>query len=198
MNIKLNDFRKTVATSITGPLLPFLSRIGLTPDILTWIGLGINIIAAGIIATNHLITGGILVLFSGLFDILDGALARFTNRSTRFGALLDSTFDRLSEAFILFGILILYIRDVHILEILLIFGVMIGSFLTSYIRARAEGLGIECKTGLFTRAERVIILALGLMLNQILIALIILAVFAFVTVIQRLVHVWQETKRQAV
>ena len=198
MNIKLNDFRKTVATSITGPLLPFLSRIGLTPDILTWIGLGINIIAAAIIATNHLISGGILVLFSGLFDILDGALARFTNKSTRFGALLDSTFDRLSEAFILFGILILYIKDVHVLEILLIFSVMIGSFLTSYIRARAEGLGIECKTGLFTRAERVIILALGLMLNQILIVLIILAVFAFITVIQRLVHVWQETKRQAV
>jgi len=195
--MKLNDFRKSLASRITGPLVPFLSRIGLTPDLATWIGLGINIIAAAIIATNRLLIGGILVLFSGLFDILDGALARFTNKSTLFGALLDSTFDRLSEAIILFGILIIYVKSEHVVEILLIFGVMIGSFLISYIRARAEGLGLECKTGLFTRAERVIILALGLMLNQIFIVLIILAVFTFITVIQRLVHVWQQARRPA-
>lgn len=195
MNIKLNDFRKTLASRITEPLLPLLTRIGLTPDILTWIGLVINILAAAMVATGHLIIGGMLVLFSGLFDILDGALARFTDTSTKLGAVLDSTFDRLSEAFILFGILILYVKGVHTLEILLIFGVMLGSFLTSYIRARAEGLGIECKTGLFTRAERVIILALGLLLNQILIVLIVLAAFTFITVIQRLVHVWQTTRR---
>ena len=195
--MKLNDFRKSLASRITGPLVPFLSRIGLTPDLITWIGLGINIIAAAIVATNRLLIGGILVLLSGLFDILDGALARFTNKSTLFGALLDSTFDRLSEAIILFGILILYVNGEHVVEILLIFGVMIGSFLISYIRARAEGLGLECKTGLFTRAERVIILALGLMLNQIFIVLIILAVFTFITVIQRLVHVWQQARRPA-
>ena len=184
------DFRKFAATKITGPLIPFLSKTGLTPDILTWIGLFINIIAAAVIATNHLLIGGLLVLFSGLFDLLDGALARYTNKTTRFGALLDSTFDRLSEALILIGILILYLNSEHALEILLIVGVIVASFLISYIRARAEGLGIECKAGLFTRAERVIILALGLIVNQVLITLIILAVFTFVTVVQRLVHVW--------
>jgi len=197
MNIKLNDLRKIFAERITGPIVPFLYRLGLTPDLVTWIGLVINVIAAATIATNHLLIGGILVLFSGLFDILDGALARFTGKSTRFGALLDSTFDRLSEAFILFGILFLYSFDVHIIEILLIFWVMTGSFLTSYIRARAEGLGMECKSGLFTRAERVIILALGLILNQVLIVLVILAIFVFVTVVQRMVYVWKQTKSNA-
>ena len=190
------DLRKFAATKITGPLIPLLSKTGLTPDILTWIGLFINIIAAAVIALNHLLVGGILVLFSGLFDLLDGALARYNNKTTRFGALLDSTFDRLSEALVLIGILILYLNGEHTLEILLIFGVLVASFLISYIRARAESLGIECKTGLFTRAERVIILALGLMIDQVLITLIVLAVFTIVTVIQRLVHVWRQTKKQ--
>jgi CDP-diacylglycerol--glycerol-3-phosphate 3-phosphatidyltransferase len=190
------DLRKFASAKITGPLIPLLSKTGLTPDILTWIGLFINIIAAAMVATNHLLIGGILVLFSGLFDMLDGALARYTNKTTLFGALLDSTFDRISEALVLIGILILYINGEHALEILLIFGVMVASFLISYIRARAEGLGIECKAGLFTRAERVIILALGLMVNQVLITLIVLAVFTFITVIQRLVHVWRQTKKQ--
>ncbi len=190
------DFRKFAAAKITGPLVPWLSKTGLTPDMLTWAGLVVTIIAAALIALNHLLIAGVLVLVAGLFDILDGALARSTNRTTRFGALLDSTFDRLSEALLFIGLLFLYLNGEHALEILLIFGVMVGSFLISYIRARSEGLGIECKTGLFTRAERVIILALGLMLSQVLITLIVLAVFTFITVVQRLVHVWHQTKKQ--
>lgn len=190
------DFRKFAASKITGPLIPLLSKRGLTPDVLTWTGLFVIIIATIMVATNHLLLGGLLVLLSGLFDILDGALARFSGKTTRFGALLDSTFDRLSEALLLIGILILYINGEHVLEILLVFAVMTGSFLISYIRARAEGLGIECKTGLFTRAERVIILALCLMINQIVIALIVLAFFTFITVVQRLVYAWQQLKKQ--
>ena len=190
------DLRKFAAAKITGPIVPFLSKTRLTPDTLTWIGLGITVIAAAMVSQNHLLIGGVLVLVAGLFDILDGALARFNNRTTRFGALLDSTLDRFSEALLLFGLLILYLNGTHELEIMLIFGVMVGSFLISYIRARAEGLGIECKTGLFTRAERVIILALGLMVNQVLITLIVLAVFTFITVIQRLVHVWRQIRKQ--
>jgi CDP-diacylglycerol--glycerol-3-phosphate 3-phosphatidyltransferase len=188
------DLRKFAAAKITGPLVPFLSKTGLTPDILSWVGLITSAIAAAMVALNHLLIGGVLVLVAGLFDILDGALARFTNRTTKFGALLDSTFDRISEALLLAGLLVLYLNIPQTIEIPLIFGVLIGSFLISYIRARAEGLGIECKTGLFTRAERVIILALGLMVNQVLIVLIILAVFTFITVIQRLVHVWRQTR----
>jgi len=187
------DLRKFAAAKITGPIVPFLSKTRLTPDTLTWIGLGITVIAAAMVSQNHLLIGGVLVLVAGLFDILDGALARFNNRTTRFGALLDSTLDRFSEALLLFGLLILYLNGTHELEIMLIFGVMVGSFLISYIRARAEGLGIECQTGLFTRAERVIILALGLMLSQVLLTLIVLAAFTLITVVQRLVHVWRQT-----
>ena len=188
------DFRRFAAAKITTPLVPFINRLGISPDVLTWIGLLITAGAAAAIATNYLLLGGLLVLFSGLFDILDGALARYSNKSTVFGALLDSTFDRLSEGLLFLGLVILYLNGGHSLEIVLIVVVLVCSFLISYIRARSEGLGIECKTGLFTRTERVILLALGLLLNQILIALILLAVFTVVTVIQRLIHVWQQTK----
>lgn len=173
--------------------MPFLKKMGLTPDILTWIGLGINIIAAVLVAMNYLLVGGILTLLSGLFDILDGALARFTQKTTKFGALLDSTLDRVSEAAILFGLLVLYASSGNVIILSLIMAVLIFSFLISYIRARAEGLGIDCKVGFFTRTERVIIMALGLIFNLVFIALIILALFSFITVIQRLVHVYRQT-----
>jgi len=192
--MKPADIRKTLARRITEPLMPILSKSRLTPDNLTWIGLVINIVAAGFLATGHLVIGGLLVLVSGFFDILDGALARFTQRITRFGALLDSTFDRLSEAVLFLGLLALYITNDGTVEIYLIFLAMIGSFLTSYIRARAEGLGMECQVGLFTRAGRVIILALGLLLNQVFIALAIVVALGFVTVGQRLVYTWQQSK----
>jgi len=190
------DFWEAVARWITKPLVPILSKTRLTPDVLTWLGLVISIIAAVTIATKHLLIGGLLVLLSGLCDLLDGALARSTKQATRFGALLDSTMDRLSEAVLFLGLLVLYMESGNAVEILLVFLVIVGSFLVSYVRARAEGLGIECRVGLFTRAERVIILVLGLLLNQIFIALLVLAVLTFVTVGQRLVSVWQQTRSQ--
>ena len=190
------NFWKTVGKWITKPLIPILKKSGITPDTLTWLSLGLSVITAVTIAANHLIISGFLVLLAGLCDILDGTLARSTNKTTLFGSLLDSTFDRISEAVLLFGLLVLSIRNEYIIEILLIFGVLVGSFLTSYIRARAEGLGIDCRIGLFTRTERVIILALGLFFNQIFIVLIVLMVFTFFTVGQRLVYVHRQTRRR--
>jgi CDP-diacylglycerol--glycerol-3-phosphate 3-phosphatidyltransferase len=155
----------------------------------------LNIVAAYVIATGHFLLGGVLILGSGLFDLLDGALARFTKRTTKFGAVLDSTVDRVSEAATLCGLLIWYVaKEGATLEIVLILAVLIGSFLVSYVRARAEGLGWQCQVGLFTRAERVIVLAGGLLINQIFVALCILAVFVFVTVVQRLVYLWKQEK----
>ncbi len=199
--INLAEFRKIAARRITEPLKTTLIKSQLKPNTLTWLALAISIIAAGTIATNHLLIGGFLVLLSGLFDILDGALARLTNQATRFGALLDSTFDRISDAVLLLGLLVLYLMKGSTIEMVLIFLALVGSFLTSYVRARAEGLGINCPVGLFTRAERVIILALGLLLNplyefSIFIALLIVVVLGFVTVGQRLIYVWQQTKSQ--
>lgn len=194
--MNLAELRGSAARWISKLLMPILSKCRIKPNTLTGLGLAINIIAAAVIATNHLLASGLLVLLAGLFDILDGALARSTKQSTRFGALLDSTFDRLSEAVLLLGILALYLESGNTIEITVIFLALIASFLTSYVRARAEGLGLECHVGLFTRTERVIILALGLLFNQILIALLILVVLALVTVGQRLVYSRQETAKK--
>jgi CDP-diacylglycerol--glycerol-3-phosphate 3-phosphatidyltransferase len=192
--MNLIDIRRNLAYRITDPIVVILSKSGITPNALTLISLALNIVAAYVIATGHFIIGGVLVLVSGLFDLLDGALARFTKQTTKFGAILDSTVDRISEAAILCGLLIWYIPQGASLEIVLIFAVLIGSFLVSYIRARAEGLGWQCQVGLFTRAERVIVLAIGLLINQIFIALCVLVVFVFITVVQRLVYLWKQGK----
>lgn len=193
--INLGSIRDTLAGWIIKPLAPILRRSRVTPNSLTLIGLVTNGMAAGAIATKHFLLGGFLILFSGLFDLLDGALARLTRKATPFGALLDSTADRVSEAVLFLGLLVVFVRESSVFEVLLIFLAMIGSFLISYIRARAEGLGVECQVGLFSRAERVIVLALGLIFNQVLIALAILVGLSFFTVGQRLVYVWQQANK---
>jgi len=193
--MNLIDIRRNLAYRITDPIVGILSKSGITPNALTLISLALNIVTAYVIATGHFILGGVLVLVSGLFDLFDGALARYTKQTTKFGAILDSTVDRISEAAILCGLLIWYVpQEGTSLEIVLIFVVLIGSFLVSYIRARAEGLGWQCQVGLFTRAERVIVLAIGLLINQIFIALCVLVVFVFITVVQRLVYLWKQGK----
>jgi CDP-diacylglycerol--glycerol-3-phosphate 3-phosphatidyltransferase len=193
--MNLTDIRRNLAYRITNPIVRILSKSGITPNALTLINLALNIVAAYVIATGHFLLGGVLVLASGLFDLLDGALARFTKQTTKFGAVLDSTVDRISEAATLCGLLIWYVpQEGASLKIVLVFVVLIGSFLVSYIRARAEGLGWQCQVGLFTRAERVIVLAIGLLINQIFIALCILMVFVFITIVQRLVYLWKQGK----
>lgn len=193
----LSEIRHRLSQRFTEPLGRVIAKTGLTPNTLSVLGFLLNIGAASLLALGHLFPGGLLVLFAGVFDLLDGAVARATKRSTRFGAVLDSTLDRFSEAVLLFGLLIFYLRQPSILEILLIYVAIVGSVLVSYVKARAEGLGVQCEVGVFTRAERVILLALGLVLNQVVISLWILAVFANLTAAQRLFHVWQETRKEA-
>jgi len=190
----LVEIRGTIASYITNPIVAVLGKSRLKPNTLTFIELAISIGAAYAIAIGYFLLGGALVFVSGLFDLLDGALARFTKQSTKFGAILDSTIDRLSEAAIFCGLLVWYMPKVATLEIVLIFAALIGSFLVSYIRARAEGLGLECRVGLFTRAERVIVLAVGLLVNQVFIALWVLVVFVYITVAQRLLYLRKQAK----
>ena len=202
--IKLSQARKAVAYHLSEPLAVLLARTFITPNAITWFGFLVAAGAAVLIVTGHLFAAGFVVLFAGFLDILDGALAHHTNRTTRFGAILDSTLDRLSEAAVLLGILVLFllVEEQSTLftlvpkewSIFLVGVTLLGSLLVSYIRARSEGLGVECQAGLFTRPERVIVLALGLLLNQIVIALAIIAVFSFITAGQRLLYVWQQTK----
>jgi len=163
---------------------------------MTLTGLALNLAAAVVIAFGHLLIGGIVFLLAGLFDLLDGALARYMEKVTRFGALFDSTVDRITEGAIFLSFIFVTGSGVWPFnvtwQLLLIFLAMIGSFMTSYIRARAEALNIDCTAGLFTRVERVIILALGLLFNQVFVALAIVVVLSFVTAGQRFVHVWRQ------
>ncbi len=191
---RLSEVRKTAAYYITQPIVWRLAKTPITPSAITWFGFLLALGAAVLITTGHLFVAGFVVLIAGFFDVLDGALARHTNRTTHFGAVLDSTLDRLAEAAVLFGILVLYAREQSVAVILLVGLALVGSLLVSYIRARAEAQGVKCQVGLFTRAERVIVLALGLLLNQVVIALSIIVIFSFITAGQRLLYVWHQTK----
>lgn len=195
---RLAESRKVLANYFTGSVVRLLAKTPLTPNAITWLGFLVTVGAGVLIVTGHLFAAGFVVLAAGFFDILDGALARSTNRVTPFGAVLDSTLDRLAEAVILIGLLVVYAREQAVAEVALVSVTLIGSQLVSYVRARAEGLDLQCEVGIFTRAERVVVLALGLLLSQfdyaLIIALAIILVFSYVTVGQRLFHVWQQTK----
>ncbi len=199
--IKWSQSRKTVADYFTRPVVRLLAKTPITPNIISWLGFLVAVAASALIITGHLFAAGFVVLLAGFFDILDGALARSTNQNTRFGAILDSSLDRLSEAIVLLAILIFYLLNANerpVIVALLVTLTIIGSFMVSYVRARAEALGLKGETGLFSRAERVIVLALGLLLSQIdyalITALVIIMVFSFITVSQRLLYVWRQTK----
>jgi CDP-diacylglycerol--glycerol-3-phosphate 3-phosphatidyltransferase len=197
---KLENTRKMMANSVTPPFVRLLAKTPLTPDALTWLGFLVTVGAAVLIVTDHFLAAGVVVLVAGLFDMLDGALARLTGKTTRFGAILDSSLDRLSEGAVLLALLVVFAREQQSSGSLVVGVTMLGSIMVSYIRARIEGMGIECKAGIFTRPERVIIMALGLMLNQfnnaLLAALSIIAFFSWVTVIERLVYAWRSTREK--
>lgn len=172
-----------------------LARHGVTPNTVTVLGFLFNLVTAAVLATGHLTLGGILLLVSGLFDMLDGALARITHLHSVFGAFLDSLLDRYSEAAVLLALLVVFSLRHDTAVVVLVYAAAVGSLLISYARARAEGLGLDCKVGIAPRPERVIILGLGLLLGgmAIIAALIVLAVLTHVTALQRLYHVWRQT-----
>ncbi len=188
------ELRISLGKRITAPVAAALARAGFTPNAVTWIGFALTCGAAAIIVLGYPLWGGVAMLVGGVFDMFDGALARHTGRVTVFGGVLDSTLDRLSEAVLLLAVFIY--ANASLLTGLLAFLALVGSFMVSYIRARAEGAGLECKVGVFTRPERVGILALGLLLSGIdhalVISLAVLAAMAFFTAGQRLVCVWRQ------
>ena len=199
---KLDEIRKVAAHYLSQPAVQLLARTHITPNAVTWLGFWLAVIAAVLIGIGDLLAAGFVVLVGGFFDMLDGALARHTNQASRFGSVLDSTLDRAAEAVLLLGILTFYALNASessVAVVLLTSVAMIGSFLVSYVRARMEAAGLECKVGLFTRTERVVVLALGLLLSQISYALItalaIIAFFSFLTAGQRLIEARHQTKK---
>lgn len=197
---KLSEFRRTAAYYFIQPAVQFLAKTPVTPNALTWFGFLLAIVAAVLISLEYLLIAGIVLLIAGFFDLLDGALARHTNRASRFGAILDSTLDRLSEGALLLGILVFYAGEPSTLGILLAGIALLGSLLVSYIKARGEALGLECQAGFFTRPERVVVLVLGLLLSHfsyaLIIALAIIVLLSFITVGQRLIYLWRQTENR--
>ena len=169
-----------------------LARWGLTPNLLTAVGLVLNLLVAAVIASGSLRTGGALLLLASGFDMLDGAVARASGTVTKFGGFLDSTIDRYSESLVYAGVLVYLLgtRDYR-LGSLLILVATAGSLLISYARARAEAAGFQASVGLLARPERVLILAVGLLTGYVIPALWILAIGTHVTVITRMAHVWR-------
>ncbi len=198
----INDRIKNWARGLAVPLARLLGRLGLTPNALTLIGVLLNVGVAIILALGWQFWGGVALLLASAFDTLDGALARSTDQITRFGAFFDSTMDRVAEILIYGGLLYAYAQQGRVLESLLVFAALTGSVMVSYARARAEGLGFTCTTGFFTRAERIILLALALIVNPIAAALglpfdllaVVLAIIAggaYLTAGQRILHVYR-------
>ncbi len=179
------------------PIGRTLGRLGISPNTLTLLGYGLSLVCMYVLARGHLRVGGALVLLASLFDALDGAVARATGQTSTFGAFFDSVVDRYSEATVLFGLLLWYLGGSAQFESALIYAVIVGSLMVSYARARAEGLGLDCKTGLMTRLERVVVLSIGLMTLQVRITLSALAVLTNLTALQRMAHVWQLTRQKA-
>lgn len=180
---------------LTDPIVGVLAGVGVTPNMLTLAGVLGNAGAATLAARGDFLPAGIVMLAASSLDLLDGALARATGKVTRFGSVFDAVMDRVSEAAVLFGLLYYFSDRGGREEELLIFAALVASFLVSYTRARAETVDIPLREGLFGRAERVILLGIGLMIDQVTVALWVLAVAAGVTAIQRLVLVWLRARR---
>jgi CDP-diacylglycerol---glycerol-3-phosphate 3-phosphatidyltransferase len=173
----------------------YLGQTRLSPNAFTVIGLLLNVVVAAIIASGNLVLGGIMALVAGAFDMLDGAVARSTGKVTKFGGFFDSTLDRYSEAIVYFGLLIYLLNiDAGTTAIALLFAAIIGSLMVSYTRARAEAADVNAEVGLFARPERIILLAILLIFDQPVIALWILAIVTNFTTLQRIFHVWRETR----
>ncbi|MCX5800264.1 MAG: CDP-alcohol phosphatidyltransferase family protein [Candidatus Eisenbacteria bacterium] len=169
------------------PIAKMLIKLGLTATALTLLGFAAAAIAGLLFALGHVRLAAIAVLVSGLLDSADGTVARLSSRVTRAGAFTDSAVDRYCEAVIFFGLLIHYLRRDVFSLVLLTFVAMSGAFMVSYMRARLEGLGKECRVGLLEREDRVIVLAVGGLVGEIgiQVALWVLAVFSHYTALQR-------------
>ena len=181
------------------PILFTLHKLGVTPNQVTAVGTVLNAGVAVLVVFDHLIWAGTLLLVAGLFDMLDGSLARLTQNVTPFGAFLDSTLDRVSEGMVLAGIA--YFLAVPggrrgALDAALVVLALLGSILVSYTRARAESLGVECKVGIMSRPERIVLVAIGLFFNVLPYVVYIMLALTVFTVIQRVVHTYRELGRK--
>jgi CDP-diacylglycerol--glycerol-3-phosphate 3-phosphatidyltransferase len=180
------------------PLLAALRWLKITPNQVTMAGTVLNLAAGALVIAepDHLYWAGIVFVVAGLMDMLDGALARMSQKVTTFGAFLDSTLDRVSEGVILSAIAYLLAVQGREIDVALVVLALLGSVLVSYTRARAESLGVECKVGLMSRPERVILIAVGLFFDVLPYVIYIMLALTVFTVVQRVVHTYRQLGKQ--
>jgi len=188
-----SDYLRLWFKWVLDPLGRFFLNLGLTPNMVTTLGLVGNTVGAFYLARGELLTGGILVAIMTPVDALDGTMARLRGEASDWGAYVDSVSDRYSELIIYGGLLYHFLSVGDVIGGMLTFGAAAGSVLVSYVRARAEGLGYEAKVGLLTRVERYLVLAPALVFNQLYLGLGVIAVFANLTALQRVWFVRKHT-----
>ena len=186
-----DELRSAVLRYLELPGAKLFRALKFTPNGITILGFLITVLSAYLVGSGWLLAGGIVFLFAGGLDLMDGGLARLTDKASPFGALLDSVFDRLSEASLFVGIAVYALRDDisddrKILFITVLLLALIFSQGVSYLRARGEGLGVFTKAGLMTRPERVLLLGIGLIIGQIEWVLLAIAVVSCFTLFQRM------------
>src|SRR5436305_15341072 len=176
-------------------IVRWLALSKIHPNVLTFIGLLINIWAAFLFAGGKLFAAGLVVVGASIFDMVDGRVARATSQVTRFGGFFDSVLDRYSDLFLFMGLLVYYASINRFFYIVLTAIVMTGSVMVSYTRARAENTIPKCKVGFLERPERVVLLIIGCLFDRMAPVLWVLAVLSNVTVIHRMIYTWRETKQ---
>ncbi len=204
------DFLQKVIYGIINPLIMGMIKVGITPNIVTFIGFLGNCLGAwffimaagkGFEAMEWIGWGGLVLILSGLFDMMDGRLARLGNMSSTFGAFWDSTLDRYSELISLGGLAAFYFSAQASVMGVVTMLALVGSIMVSYVRARAEGLGLDCKVGLMQRPERVVVLSAGAIITGLMdislpidIAVSVIAVLANITACWRIWHCYKQLK----
>lgn len=170
-------------------IVDFLAKQGISPNQLTLAGAALNLLVGVLYAKGHLFLGGLFLLIAGLGDLLDGPLARLTGKASSFGAFLDSTVDRYSDFFIFGGLAVYFARQEEVGWFILSLGILLGAFVVSYTKARAENFIKNCGVGIFGRSERILLLAAGTLFFPFLkLILVVLVIGTHVTALQRILH----------
>jgi CDP-diacylglycerol--glycerol-3-phosphate 3-phosphatidyltransferase len=193
----LTDQMRVIFKDVLEPVARFLNRIGLQPNTLTLMGLAGNLVGALFLAMGNYLVGGLIVVVMGPIDALDGTMARLRGEPTDFGAFVDSVTDRYIELIIYGGLLVHFLLGRDLVAAGIVFAAAGGSVLVSYVRARAESLGFSVKRGILTRVERYLVLAPALVLGFPRIGLLIIAVFANVTALQRILIVRGQARKRS-
>ena len=195
MRVAISGILGTGGRWILDSIVNLLAAFRVNPNVLTLLGLAVNIVAAVLFAKGMFTVAGLVVLFAGIFDMVDGEVARRTGRVTRFGAFFDSVIDRYSDVMLLLGLVVWYSKLDRIFYAGLVVVSLIGSIMTSYTRARAESLIPACKVGFLERPERIVLLIIASLTNRMGPAMWVMAILSNWTVSQRIWYTFQEGQK---